>query len=189
MYEDLFLSGSRHLVKRNLTPVWRTASAALVLWGTLLLCAVQPAAAQGAGQYVQGGIGVVPGFGLQGGYVATKSFFTTEGMLLVDVSPQFAGGEGSAQVSLGLGGALRPLSLVRLIGNTGYTDYDLDFGLRVGPALFFAFDETRVTKNQRFSLFLEPYARITSNFKGRRLYFAEIGIQRPLVRVGVWFGL
>jgi hypothetical protein len=139
---------------------------------------------------IQLGLGVVPGFGGQLGYVSPSALFTTEGMLYVNASPQFAGGQGSVQVSLGIGGAFRPLGLTRMMGNTGYTGYDIDLGLRFGPSLeFFTYEETRVEKNQRFSLFLDPYVRVTSDIRPGRRFFVEAGIQRPLFRGGLWLSL
>ncbi len=134
----------------------------------------------------QVGLGAVPGLGLQAGYVAPRSVITTEGMLYVDVTPSFGGGEGSVQISAGIGGALRPLRLARLLTGADPPSYDLDFGLRFGPGLFFAFNETRARKNQRFSLFLDPYARFSSALNTRRTFFIEAGIQRPILRAGIW---
>lgn len=138
---------------------------------------------------LQLGAAAIPGIGLQGGYVAPRSFYTVEAALYADATPKFSGGEGSLLLSLGLGGAIRPLGLLRMIGNTGYTNYDVDFGLRFGPALFFAFNDTRATKNQSFSLFVDPYLRFTSELKGDRTFFIEAGLQRPLFRAGLWLNI
>ncbi|MEX0599234.1 MAG: hypothetical protein WD205_01245, partial [Rhodothermales bacterium] len=40
-----------------------------------------------------------------------------------------------------------------------------------------------------FSLFLEPFVRATSDFGADRIFFAEIGIQRPFLRGGIWIDL
>ena len=138
-------------------------------------------------RYIQAGAGVIPGIGLQGGYVAPRSFFTFEGIVYVDGSPPFAGGQGSVQVSGGLGGAIRVLGIFRTIGGPGYQGRDFDVGLRFGPSLFFAVGESSRDENP-FSLFLEPFLRATSTFGGERIFFAELGIQRPILRAGVWFG-
>ena len=145
--------------------------------------------AQAPGQrFIQAGVGAIPGIGLQGGYVAPRSFFTVEGIVYVDGSPPFAGGQGSVQVSGGLGGAIRILGILRAVGSPGYQGRDFDVGLRFGPSLFFTVGESSRGENP-FSLFLEPFLRATTTFGGERIFFAELGIQRPLVRVGVWFGL
>lgn len=159
----------------------------------LLFCFTENAhgqdAAPGRERWIQSGVGIVPGFGIQSVYVVPRDFYTAEAALYVDATPQFLGGEGSVQTSLGIGGAIRPLGIIRVIGNTPYSGYDLDVGLRFGPALFFAFNETRGTKNQRFSLFLEPFIRLTTMTGGGTVIFAEAGIQRPLFRAGFWIPL
>ena len=163
-----------------------------IVAGALLfaLTPVIPAAGQGGRlpslRQLQVGLGAVPGIGIQAGYVAPRSFYTIEGMLYTDAVPGFSGGEGSVQVSAGIGAALRPLGILRTFGETNYP-YDLDVGLRFGPGLFFAFNETRVSKNQRFSLFLEPFVRFSTRLASGRMVFAEAGIQRPLLRAGLWF--
>lgn len=159
--------------------------------GLLIALALWPSPVQAqpiTGPHIQAGVGVFPGIGLEAGYVATRSFYTVEGALYVDGSPRFAGGEGSVQVAGGLGGAIRILGIMRLLGSPSYVGRDFDFGLRFGPSLFFAVGESSRGENP-FSLFLEPFFRATSNFGGDRLYFAELGIQRPFLRAGVWFSL
>lgn len=162
----------------------------LFVW-LLSLAAIlpEPVTAQAPGQrYIQAGAGVIPGIGVQGGYVAPRSFFTVEGILYVDGSPPFAGGQGSVQLSGGLGGAIRILGIFRAIGSPGYQRRDFDVGLRFGPSLFFTVGESSRGENP-FALFLEPFLRATSTLGGRRILFAEIGIQRPILRAGVWFEL
>jgi hypothetical protein len=168
--------------------------AARASWLCLLLLLPSLAAAQTddpiRGQrMIQAGPGLLPGIGLEVGYLLPASLFTREAVLYVDSSPQFAGGEGSVQLSLGLGGAIRILGVARFITTSPYTGKDLDFGLRFGPGLFFAIDETRAEKNQRFSLFLEPFIRYSSTFAAGRVFFFEAGIQRPLFRGGLLFRL
>ncbi|ARA93952.1 hypothetical protein AWN76_012840 [Rhodothermaceae bacterium RA] len=138
---------------------------------------------------LQVGVAALPGIGLQAGYLSPRSWYTREAVLYVDSSPQFAGGEGSVQIAAGIGAAVRILAITRLFSSTLYAGNDLDFGLRFGPGLFFAIDETPADKNQRFSLFLEPFIRYTSAFGGGRQFFAEAGVQRPFLRAGFWFRL
>lgn len=134
----------------------------------------------------QTGLALVPGAGLQVGYVATRTLFTVESIVYADGAPQFAGGEGTLQLSLGLGGAVRPLGFPRLIGTADYP-YDFDIGLRFGPSLTFTQGATQAEKNQQFSLFIEPFLRFSSQLSGGRFYFVEAGTQRPLFRGGLFF--
>jgi hypothetical protein len=135
---------------------------------------------------MQAGLALVPGLGAQAGYVQSRSIFTVESIVYVDASPQFAGGEGTVEVSGALGGAIRPLGIPRLIGTAAYP-YDFDIGLRFGPSLTFTQGATRAEKNQQFSLFVEPFLRFSSRLSSGRLYFLEAGTQRPLFRAGVFF--
>lgn len=167
----------------------RLGVCALILLFALAGAGAEIAAGQAPGQrFIQAGAGVIPGIGLQGGYVAPRSFFTVEGMLYVDGSPSFAGGQGSVQLSGGLGGAIRILGILRAVGGPGYQNRDFDVGLRFGPSLFFTVGESSRGENP-FSLFLEPFLRATSTLGGNRVFFAELGIQRPVLRAGVWFEL
>jgi hypothetical protein len=164
-------------------------SALLVLF--LLLFVPQRSAAQSGaagGAFVQTGLAVLPGVGLEVGYVGPKTIFTVEGLLYIESTPTFLGGPGNAKFSLGLGGAVRPLGVVRTIGETDYA-YDIDVGIRFGPSLFFANNATRADKNQQFSLFLEPFARFTTRLNNGRIIFAEAGTQRPFLRLGIWLRL
>lgn len=161
----------------------------LLFCGGALIVPHGAAHAQEAGQrYVQAGIGIIPGIGLQGGYMRPSSFYTVEGTLYVDGSPRFAGGQGSIQVSGGLGGAIRILGIIRAIGSPGYQNRDFDIGLRFGPSLFFTVGESSRDENP-FSLFLEPFLRTTSSLGRDHIFFAELGIQRPILRAGIWFEL
>lgn len=157
----------------------------------VLAAPATPVFAQGAstpGRHLQAGFGVLPGVGLQGGVVIPRGFYTVEGLLYVDGSPPFAGGEGSVQVSGGLGGAVRILGILRALGSPRYDDRDLDVGLRFGPSLFFTLGESGRSENP-FSLFLDPFVRASSPLGSRRVFFAEVGLQRPILRGGVVFDL
>lgn len=136
--------------------------------------------------FVQGGLAVLPGAGAQVGYVGVRSFFTVEGLLYAGGSPVLGSGERTFKFSLGLGGALRPLGVIRTIGGATH-NYDIDFGLRFGPSLLFSTEPTRATKNQQFSLFLDPFVRGIYRLGSGRILFAELGPVRPSIRVGFWF--
>ena len=160
--------------------------------GLLALVLVVPSesAAQGGAvgrSYLQTGLAVWPGVGVQLGYVGPHSIYTLETMIYAEGQPSFGEGESTMQLSGGLGAALRPLGVVRTIGNTDYR-YDFDFGVRFGPSLFFTTGATRADKNQQFSLFLDPFIRFSSRFGNGRIYYIEIGPQKPVLRFGLWFG-
>ena len=158
----------------------------------LLLLMAWPleAAAQGGvmgRRYAQTGLAVWPGVGVQLGYVGPHSIYTLETMIYAEGQPSFGSGESTLQLSGGIGAALRPLGVVRTIGNADYR-YDFDFGVRFGPSLFFTTGATRADKNQQFSLFLDPFIRFSSRFRKGRIYYVEIGPQKPVLRFGLWFG-
>lgn len=163
---------------------------ALAVFATLL---PPSAAAQESDAHLQIGAGAMPGVGLQTGYVSARGFYAVDGLLIIHATPRFAGGENNVQVAAAFGAALRPLGIVRTIGNTGYTPYDIDLGLRLGPGLtFYGGDETLADKNKRFSLVFEPYVRVTTDILlggAPRTFYLEAGVQRPYVRAGIWLGL
>ena len=134
---------------------------------------------------LQMGLGGLPGAGVQVGYVTARSFFTVESQLYVEgVLPSF--GEGNVHFSAGFGGAIRLFGLSRLLGSPAwYVDvFDVDLGLRLGPSLAFAENETPADRNKRFSLFLEPFLRIAPSVAEDWALFVEVGPQRPVVRIG-----
>jgi len=137
------------------------------------------------GRFLQLGLAAAPGLGMQIGYAGPRSVYTIEGMGYIDVSPSFAGGEKSLQLSAAFGSALRLTGILRTLGNAPLP-YDLDIGLRAGPGLLFTPRETRAQKNQRFGLFLEPFFRVISAFGTRQFFFSEFGLHRPFFRAGVW---
>ena len=139
---------------------------------------------------VQVGPAVLPGFGLQASYVQPRSFYTTESAFYANVFPPFMGGENSLLISGGFGGSLRILGGLTALEMANYGGYQLDLGLRFGPALRFVLgDETRTQKNTRVRLFLEPFTRFTWQVEGGRTLFAEIGTHDPFLRAGFWLSL
>ena len=150
--------------------------------------AMLPATSAAQQRFIQTGVAAIPGLGAQVGYVGARSFYTVEGILYVDATPGFAGGEGNVQVAAGLGGAIRPLGVLRTIGDTDQ-NYDFDIGLRFGPSLFFATNATRSDKNQQFRLILEPFFRFSTRLGSGQLVYVEAGTLRPLLRAGLWFSL
>ncbi len=163
----------------------------LIVAPVLVLAMPVESAAQGGAvgqRYLQTGVAVFPGVGVQLGYVGPHSIYTLETMIYADGQPSLGSGESTLQLSGGIGAALRPLGVVRTIGNADYR-YDFDFGVRFGPSLFFTTGATRADKNQQFSLFLDPFIRFSSRFKNDRIFYIEIGPQQPDLRFGLWFGI
>lgn len=161
------------------------ASAFLVVASLLVV----PASAQletNQNQF-QIGLGLIPGVGLQGMFVQPRALYTIEGGLYADFTPPFAGGEGSFHLAGGLGGSIRAFGIARAMGTPGFQS-DLDIGMRIGPALFFAIGESSRSENP-FSLFLEPFARFSFPLAENRMFFGEIGLQRPVLRAGIFVGL
>ena len=169
------------------------ANSGIIRW-TLVLAALLVLAPESAAQgnisgrrYLQMGMAAFPSVGMQLGYVGRRSFSTVEGTRVADGKPSLGEGESTLRVSGGLGAALRPLGVVRTIGNADYP-YDFDFGVRFGPSLFLNTRATRSDKNQQFSLFLDLFLRFSSRFRNGRIFFFELGTQQPSIRAGLWFG-
>jgi hypothetical protein len=161
--------------------VFLTKTALLVL---LAMGAAGPAAGQ---RFVQAGAGMVPGIGAQVGFVDGRAWYTAEVMLFVDAAVGFLGGEGHVQAATGLGGAVRAMGLARFFTDSEF-NYDLDAGLRFGPSLFFAPQDSPEALNP-FRLFIEPFGRFSTRLSDRLLVFGEVGMQRPVFRAGVWVPL
>lgn len=178
-------------------PSLRAGSSLCHLLMVGLLSAVLPAtaSAQFAGsepleRSVQIGPAVLPGLGLQAGYVQPRSFYTTESAFYINLLPPFMGGENSLLISGGVGGSLRILGGLTTLEMANYEGYQLDLGLRFGPALRFVLgEETRTQKNTRVRLFLEPFTRFTWQVEGGRTLFAEVGTHDPFLRAGFWLFL
>ncbi len=137
--------------------------------------------------YVQTGLGVIPGLGVQVGYVGPRRFYSREVTLFVEYSPPFAEGEGSVEVAAGLGASIRVLETWRVISGSAYNNYDIDVGLRLVPGLSFALNESREAKNRRFNLSPDLFVRVTTPLSSGRIVFAELGVERPKLRAGLWF--
>lgn len=138
------------------------------------------------GKHIQIGPAGVPGIGVQVGYLSAQNLFTRELNTVADLSS--FGSHGDLQVTAALGGSVRLLGIARTIGKSYYRGWDVDLGLRIGPSLLFEFRESRASKNRRFNLFVEPFARVVAS-PGKTIFFAELGVQRPAIRGGFWIGL
>ncbi len=140
-----------------------------------------------SGPWLQAGAATFPGVGVQAGYVSAGALHTREVTAIVDV--RAFSRDATAQVTTTIGGAVRLLGVGRTIGGVPYRGFDVDLGIRLGPALTFQLEgEDRVFRNRRFNLFLEPFARWTVVVK-RRLLFAEVGMHSPALRLGAWIPL
>ena len=134
---------------------------------------------------LQVGLGAWPGAGFQAGHVLARSVYTLE--VITSADSEIWKERTPLHLSAGVGTALRPLGVLRVIGRANY-EYDLYLGVRFGPALTFLQKATRAEKNRQFSLFLDPYIRYTVSI-GRQPVFFEIGSQRPSLRFGLWVTL
>ena len=131
---------------------------------------------------LQVGLGVWPGAGFQVGHVLARSVYSLE--VITSADTELWKDRTPVHISAGVGTALRPLGILRVIGRANYA-YDLYLGVRFGPALTFLQNATRAEKNRQFSLFLDPYIRYSTSI-GRQPVFVEIGSQRPSLRFGLW---
>ncbi|MBT8401150.1 MAG: hypothetical protein KJO98_11785 [Rhodothermia bacterium] len=175
-------------VTRRFEVVVRLGAALLLLCGAVL---TRPGVAQVAPQpdILQLGGAVLPGIGFQIGYVEAGPAFTREAFAYVDVAPRFGSNREELQVSAGLGAGIRVIGTLETLTLITPRVWDFHLGFRFGPGLNFAAEETRSDKNQRFSLFLEPFGRFTVAPKGEQIYFLEGGINRPYLRLGVWLAI
>ncbi len=133
----------------------------------------------------QAGLGAWTGVGVQFVHVQSHSTYSLEVMVSVDTEPWKK--RTPAYLSAGVGAALRPVGILRVIGRADYSD-DIYLGLRFGPALTFLQKPTRQEKNRQFSLFLDPFLRYVRPL-GQYTGFIEIGSQRPSLRLGLWISL
>ncbi len=135
--------------------------------------------------HIQAGLAGWPGAGVQFVHVQTRSIYSLE--IHSSVDTELWKERAPLYVSAGVGAALRPLGILRVIGQANYS-YDLYLGLRFGPALTFLQKQTRAEKNRQFNLFLDPFLRYTQPL-GQQTAFIEIGSQRPSLRIGIWIPL
>lgn len=135
--------------------------------------------------HIQAGPGGWPGVGIHLAHIQLRSIYTLE--VLTSIDTEFWQERKPVYVSSGVGTALRPLGILRVIGRADYP-YDFYVGVRFGPTLTFRKTPTRAEKNRQFGLFLAPFLRYSQTFGGQT-GFIEIGSQRPSVRFGIWIPL
>jgi len=140
------------------------------------------------GFYIQTGPTLIGGAGWQVGVVRTSRMFSREGLLVSDLEPLLRKSTEQARVALLVGAAVRLTGVERTIGNVPYRGFDLDVGVRAGPALSFSSRDDAIARNSRFSLLVEPALRITHMRDSGRIWYLELGTVRPSLRIGVWLG-
>lgn len=160
------------------------------LQAAVLACLLHPLVADAqimrSPDKIQLGAAALPGVGLQLGYVDAGDILTREAVVYADMRPQFGRDDEALQVSAAVGVSLRIVGGLETIGVLHPRIWDVHAGLRFGPSLLFRRNETLAEKNQRFSLFLDPFLRFTVQPRERLIYFLEAGLQRPSIRAGVW---
>ena len=134
---------------------------------------------------MQAGLGVGPGAGAHVAVIQSRSIYTLE--VLTAADSELWKERAPLYVSMGVGVALRPVGILRIITGTDY-GYDLDLGVRFGPTLSFLRRASRAEKNRQFNLFLDPFLRYIRSF-GQQDVYLEIGFQRPILRAGFWISL
>lgn len=157
----------------------------------LVVClfSAKSAAGQGVepyGDYIIGGVSFVDGMGFQVGLLSARSLFSTELVVLSDLSPIFMKGARTSRVVFYPGISLRLLGLNRLVREAPYRGVDLDVGLRAGPGLSFSKRESRAERDRRFELVVEPFIRLVSARNRRWVFYSEIATSRPNLRLGLW---
>ena len=163
-----------------------------LLLPALALLWAAPAAAQqtaplGSRTRVYVGVGAVPGVGgVALGTDTVLDVFTREVALYADYVPRVTGGAGRLRTAVGIGGAVRAWRLYEISQATGPGPFDLDLGIRVGPAFYTAFfEQSAQSRSRAFSVMLDPFVRGTLRLGSGRVVFAEAGAQSPSFRVGL----
>lgn len=137
------------------------------------------------GRHIQAGVAFASGLGLNLGVVSARTLYIREIQFVSNLNPLFRETGEQTRIATLLGFSLRAYGFERLLGNAGYRGYDLDIGLRVGPGLSFSSSDTRVDKNKRFILLVEPMLRISRSTPAGLVYF-EGGAAAPHIRLGMW---
>ena len=155
----------------------------------LCLFSAFPASAQRTapgGRHLQIGASAGGGIGLEFGNLAVRTVYTRELVLLADLEPLFANTDRQIRVAILPGAAIRIFGFERLIGNAAYRGFDIDAGVRAGPAIAFSKDESEGEANRRFELVVDPFARVYWASKRSVSWYFEIGTTRPAFRIGIW---
>ncbi len=166
-------------------PLSRPILLALALVGL----AAGPARAQfgtPATEFLQAGVGLTPGVGVQVGFATPAlTVLTREGAFYADY--RFGDAQDARLlVGLGVGGSLRVLRVLLIATDFDPGPYDVDAGLRFGPSFAFSFiEETAATRARQFRLFADLFVRGSVQLRSGRILFAEIGTQPGWIRGGL----
>lgn len=138
------------------------------------------------GPHIQLALATLTGNGLQIGALSARTVYTREVMVLADLDPLWRDTPRRARVVLMPAVSLRLFGFERLVGGAAYRGFDVDLGLRAGPGLSFAANETTEERNRRFELVIEPFLRLTMATGRRMTWLVEVGSARPSFRLGMW---
>ena len=137
------------------------------------------------GPHIQLALATLTGNGLQIGALSARTVYTREVMVLADLDPLWRDTPRRARVVLMPAVSLRLFGFERLVGGAAYRGFDVDLGLRAGPGLSFAANETTEERNRRFELVIEPFLRLTMATGRRMTWLVEVGSARPSFRLGM----
>ncbi len=138
------------------------------------------------GVYLQAGLAAAGGYGTSLGLVGARRMHTREAHLVAELDPLLRKSREQVRTALLLGASLRVFGVERTVGNVGYRGYDVDLGIRAGPALSFSSRDNTVARNSRFSLLVEPSVRISHVRPAGRIWFLDVGTIKPALRIGLW---
>ncbi|MEO0556754.1 MAG: hypothetical protein AAF170_01090 [Bacteroidota bacterium] len=134
-----------------------------------------------------GGGGFGPGFGV----VAVVSdpvllLLTREGAVYADYVPRVTGGSGRLLTSVGIGGSIRAWRVAGVVLDFDPGRYDLDTGVRIGPAFYTAFfEQSAESEAKAFRIMFDPFVRGALRLGSNRVAFAELGFEAPALRAGL----
>ncbi len=130
-----------------------------------------------------------PGVGGVGVFASDAlGVFTREAAVYADYQPRVLGGRGRLLVAVAAGGGVRVTEALRVVRGGAPGPADLDLGVRVGPAFYYAFfEQTAEAEARAFRIAFDPFARGLLHLPGGRTVFVELGTQQPSLRAGVVF--
>ena len=143
------------------------------------------------GESTRAYVGVAVGPGLFAGVAAPQlTVLTQEAAFYLDYDPRVVGQQGQLRLALGIGGSVRLLQVLEIVGDFDADRVDLDAGVRFGPAFDIPFfSPTGEQRTRAFSVMFDPFARGTLRLGGGRVVFAEVGLSEPALRGGFSLGL
>ena len=136
--------------------------------------------------------GLALGPGLFGAYAAPQlNIFTQEAALYVDYDPRaVVRQEGRLLLGVGIGGSIRVLQVLEIVGDFDADRLDIDAGVRVGPSFAIPFfTPTGQQRTRAFSVLFDPFVRGQVRLGSNRVVFAELGGNEPVIRGGLSLGV